>query len=249
MQRLRGHEIACVFQDPMSSLNPVLRIGRQLTEKVEVHLKLGRRDALALAEERLGQTRIPEPAMRLRQYPHEFSGGMRQRAMIAMGLMTTPALIVADEPTTALDVTVQAQILELLRELNERSGTAVLLISHDLAVVSELCSRVLVMYAGRIVETLDGDRLDQAAHPYTRALLGTMIDLDTDPEQPLVTIPGQPPALGQAAVGCPFAARCPEVMERCRQEDPPLLPLPDDDHRAACWARVVDGSVVGVERA
>ena len=238
--RLLATDLAVIFQDPMSTLNPALRVGRQLTEKVEVHAGMGRREALALAEQRLAQTGIADAARRLRDYPHEFSGGMRQRAMIAMGLMTDPALIVADEPTTALDVTVQAQILDLLREINARSGTAILFISHDLAVVSELCSRVLVMYAGRIVETLDTAALDRASHPYTRALLETVVDLDSDPAQPLVTIPGQPPALERPLAGCPFAPRCAEAVDRCGSEAPALAPLGEPGHLVACWARATE---------
>jgi len=236
-RRLLGTSLAVIFQDPMSSLNPAVRVGRQLAEKLEIHAGMSRGDALARAEQRLAQTHLPAARRRLRQYPHEFSGGMRQRAMIAMGLMTDPALIVADEPTTALDVTVQAQILDLLREINRRSGTAILFISHDLAVVTELCTRVLVMYAGRIVEALDTTALDRAAHPYTRALLETVVDLESDPEQPLATIPGRPPTIERPAAGCPFAPRCAEATDHCRVETPALVPLGDPQHLAACWAR------------
>ena len=247
-RRVMARDLSVIFQDPMSSLNPSLRVGRQLTEKVEIHLGMPRREAETLAERRLAETHITTPRERLRQYPHELSGGMRQRAMIAMGLMTEPALIIADEPTTALDVTVQAQILALLREINERTRTAVLFISHDLAVISELCTRVIVMYAGRIVETLDVAQLDEPAHPYTQALLGTLIDLDSDRDQTLVTIPGQPPSLDEVAAGCPFAARCPEAMERCRHEDPLLEPL-GAGHAVACWARSTGPAVARGEAA
>jgi peptide/nickel transport system permease protein len=243
-RRVMATDLSVIFQDPMSSLNPALRVGRQLSEKVEIHFGMSRREAFELAERRLTETDLPAARERLRQYPHEYSGGMRQRAMIAMGLMTDPALIIADEPTTALDVTVQAQILDLLREINARTDTAVLLISHDVAVVSELCTRVIVMYAGRLVEQLTVEQLEQPAHPYTRALLGTLIDLDTDCQQPLVTIPGQPPALGEATVGCPFAGRCSEATDRCHREDPPLEPLDDSGHAVACWARSAKQTVV-----
>jgi peptide/nickel transport system permease protein len=246
-RRLLATNLAFVFQDPMSSLNPSMRVGRQLTEKVEVHLGMRRRAALELAESRLSQTHVPAARRRLSQYPSEYSGGMRQRAMIAMGLMTDPALIIADEPTTALDVTVQAQVLRLLREINQRSGTTVLLISHDLAVISEVCSRVIVMYAGRIVEVLPVDQLDRAAHPYSQALLGTVIDLDTQRAKPLVTIPGKPPGLATVRRGCPFASRCSEAMAQCAEEDPDLVPVPwaEVEHRVACWARVSGGNLAG----
>lgn len=245
-RRLLATDLAVVFQDPMSSLNPSMRVGRQLSEKVEVHLGFSRKRGLALAEAKIAETHIPAARQRISQYPFEFSGGMRQRAMIAMGLMTEPAFIIADEPTTALDVTVQAQVLKLFREINERSGTTILLISHDLAVVSELCSRVMVMYAGRIVESLPTSELSQAAHPYTRALLGTVIDLETDKASRLVTIPGLPPTLGRDRDGCPFAPRCEEAIGRCQAQDPPLDEFSGDRHLVACWARSRERSRVGV---
>jgi oligopeptide/dipeptide ABC transporter ATP-binding protein len=226
----------------MSSLNPAMRIGIQLTEKVEIHNGMARKAAMTIAADRLSQTHIAGAPYRLRQYPHEFSGGMRQRAMIAMGLMTEPDLIVADEPTTALDVTVQAQILDLLRQLNKRSDTAVLFISHDLAVVAEICSRVLVIYAGHIVEELSTEELKRPAHPYTRALLGAVVDLEVERGNPLVTVPGEPPR--QATVGCPFAPRCNEAIPRCFERNPSLMEMRERGHSVACWARVADGSVV-----
>ena len=231
---LLGRKLAVVFQDPMSSLNPALRVGEQISEKARVHLRAGRSEARALALQGLAETHVPGAEARLRQFPHEYSGGMRQRAMIAMGLITSPSLIIADEPTTALDVTVQAQILRLLRDLNSRHGAAILLISHDIAVVTELCTRVLVMYAGRVVETIATVELpDGAVHPYTRALLATMVDLEQDPDHLLATIPGRPPALDALAPGCPFAPRCPVAVERCSVEEPPLVT--DGRGAVACW--------------
>ncbi|KAB2384838.1 dipeptide/oligopeptide/nickel ABC transporter permease/ATP-binding protein [Actinomadura montaniterrae] len=232
-----ANRLSVVFQDPMSSLNPLIRIGRQLTERVRVHDGLDRASALGRAEERLTTVGLSAPKRRLRQYPHELSGGMRQRAMIAMALMSDPALIIADEPTTALDVTIQRQILDVLLEVNDRSGTAVLFISHDLAVVGEICDRIVVMYLGRIVEVLDRAMLDSPSHPYTRALLGAVIDLDTDPASPLTTISGQAGPSDSASAGCPFAPRCPEAMERCRTEMPGLEPEAGVGHMVACWAR------------
>jgi oligopeptide/dipeptide ABC transporter ATP-binding protein len=234
-ERLLGTKLAVVFQDPMTSLNPSMRIGRQLAEKVEVHQGANRREALALAVQGLRGVDIPAPGRRVRQYPHEFSGGMRQRAMIAMGLITEPALIIADEPTTALDVTVQAQILDLLRQINAEHETAILFVSHDIAVITELCSRVIVMYAGRIVETLPVDDLTAAAaHPYTQALISTVVDLDTDRSQPLATIRGRPPSPDAMPNGCPFEPRCPIRVERCRVQEPPLQSLAPG-RSVACW--------------
>jgi peptide/nickel transport system permease protein len=235
LRRLLGTQMAIVFQDPSASLNPVLRIGRQLTEAVEEHQSLSHAEALKLAEQRLREVHIPAPHRRLLQYPHEFSGGMKQRAMIAMGLMGNPALLLADEPTTALDVTVQAQILELISELNARSGTAVLMVSHDLAVIAQVCSRVMVMYAGRIVEIVDVLRLLSApAHPYTQALMSVVPDLDTDRTKPLANIPGQPPDIDAIPRGCPFHPRCPWVIDRCRDEMPQLLAVAKGQE-VACW--------------
>lgn len=235
LRHLLGTSMALVFQDPASSLNPALRVGRQLAEVVQVHAGLGRREALALAVTRLRDVQIARPELRAQQYPHEFSGGMRQRAMIATGLMGRPRLIIADEPTTALDVTVQRQILLLLRQVNQDSGAAVVMISHDVSVVTMLCQRVLVMYAGRIVEDISTEALLAGpAHPYTRALLASVPDMSTDRDRPLVTIAGRPPALDALPPGCAFAPRCPLADERCRAADPALEPLAGD-HRVACW--------------
>ena len=233
---LLGTRLAMVFQDPMASLNPALRIGRQLTEAVRHHRGMSRRHAEALALERLRDVGIAAPEARLRQYPHELSGGMRQRAMIAMGLMDDPALIIADEPTTSLDVTLQAQIVDLLRDVQRRHGTAILLISHDIGLVAQLCGRVLVMYAGRIVEEIDtAALLAGAAHPYTHALIGAVPDPAADRRLPLVTIAGRPPDPAAIPPGCAFAARCPNRIARCVDERPELVLRGGPDHRVACW--------------
>ncbi|WP_103354459.1 dipeptide/oligopeptide/nickel ABC transporter permease/ATP-binding protein [Amycolatopsis sp. CA-128772] len=227
-----GTALAMVFQDPMTSFNPARRVGGQLAEVSERHHGLSRRQAFARAVDRLAAVRVPAAERRARQYPHEFSGGMRQRAMIGMGLMGRPKLIVADEPTTALDVTVQRQVLRLLARTRETEGAAILLISHDIAVVSQTCERMLVMYAGRVVEDLPTGA--PAQHPYTRALLAATVDLDTDRDRPLEVIPGRPPEPDQVPGGCAFAARCPLASDRCRTEDPVLEPA-GKGHRVACW--------------
>ncbi|MEY9912318.1 oligopeptide/dipeptide ABC transporter ATP-binding protein [Catenulispora sp. MAP12-49] len=235
--RRLGAELAMVFQDPMTSLNPALRVGRQLAEVAEVHLGRSRKAALARAVDRLAAVGIPDPERRARQRPHEYSGGMRQRAFIGMGLMAEPRLIIADEPTTALDVTVQKQVLELLGRIRANSGAALLLISHDLGVVAEVCDRVLVMYAGRVVEELPVARLFQAAaHPYTRALVGAIPTMATDLDRELATIPGRPPEPGEQVTGCAFATRCAFAQDRCRGELPVLEPAAGGaGHRVACW--------------
>lgn len=221
-----GGRLAVVFQDPMSSLNPTRRVGAQMADVVRVHGGRSGREALADAVDRLGRVRIASPERRVHDHPHRFSGGMRQRTMIAMGLMATPSLLVADEPTTALDVTVQADIMDLIREMNETTGTAVLLVSHNIALIAEMCSRVLVMYAGRVVEELQASELTESArHPYTRALMGAVPRFDTARSEPLVTIPGTAPDPADPVVGCPFAPRCPLVEDRCRTEAPELVAL------------------------
>ncbi|TCO54162.1 dipeptide/oligopeptide/nickel ABC transporter permease/ATP-binding protein [Actinocrispum wychmicini] len=233
--RVLGTSLAMVFQDPMTSMNPTMKVGRQLAEVAEHHQGMSRTRALAKAVDRLQSVRIPSAARRAHQYPHEFSGGMRQRAMIAMGLMGTPKLIIADEPTTALDVTVQSQVLRLLADVRETAATAVLLISHDIAVVRRFCDRVLVMYAGRIVEDIRvRDLVTEASHPYTRALLASVPDMSTDRTQPLASIPGRPPHPDELPPGCAFAPRCPAADERCRTDDPALVHL-GERHRVACW--------------
>jgi peptide/nickel transport system permease protein len=230
-----GDSLAMVSQDPMTALNPVLRVGRQLAEVAEVHAGKGRRAARSMAVEQLDRVQIAEPAQRARQFPFEFSGGMRQRAVIGMGLMAQPKLIIADEPTTALDVTVQRQILDLLEELNTSNGTAILLISHDIAVIANVCTRVLVMYAGRIVEDIGVDSLlDDSAHPYTRALIAAVPTMASDRATDLAVIPGRPPDLADVPTGCAFAPRCSFATDQCRETVPPLIEL-GDGRRAACW--------------
>ena len=231
-RHLLGTSLAMVFQDPMTSLNPTQRVGTQLAELGRVHGGLTRRQAMARAVERLGAVRISDPARRARQYPYEFSGGMRQRAMIGLGLMLTPKLIIADEPTTALDVTVQQQVLDLLDSIRRDDQVALWLISHDVSVIRQVCSRTMVMYAGRVVEDLPTDRLGQAAHPYTRLLVAAVPTMRADLSAPLPTIPGRPPEPGDVT-GCAFAPRCPLAGDRCHTDEPTLVP--SDVGRVACW--------------
>jgi oligopeptide/dipeptide ABC transporter ATP-binding protein len=234
-ERFLGTSLAMVFQDPMSALNPAIRVGRQLSEVSEVHQGLTRKQAMERAVDRLQAVRIPSPTVRSRQYPMQFSGGMRQRAAIGMGLMAEPVLIVADEPTTALDVTVQREVLALLRQIRDERGAAVLFISHDIAVIAEIASRVLVMYGGRIVEDLPVSALAAgAAHPYTRALVASIPDMSTDRNVPLATIPGRPPELGALPAGCSFAPRCAFADDVCRTARPPLVAV-EHGRRVACW--------------
>ncbi|WP_410604774.1 dipeptide/oligopeptide/nickel ABC transporter permease/ATP-binding protein [Amycolatopsis sp. lyj-90] len=237
-RRVLGTSMAMVFQDPSTAFNPTRRIGRQLAEVATEHHGMKRSEAMNRAVDRLEAVRIPGAERRARQYPHEFSGGMRQRAMIGMGVMGSPALIVADEPTTALDVTVQGQVLDLLSTIRRTDDVALILISHDVAVVGEVCDRVMVMYAGRIVEDLPAAGLrGLARHPYTRALIEAVPDMNTDLDKPLATIHGRPVTPADNPVGCAFAARCPLADDLCHAEDPPLAARPDlsDGHRVACW--------------
>ncbi|MFI6318043.1 dipeptide/oligopeptide/nickel ABC transporter permease/ATP-binding protein [Nonomuraea sp. NPDC050556] len=230
-----GTALAMVFQDPMTSLNPALRVGGQLAEVAVVHQGATRAEASSRAVDRLGHVHLPKPAQVARQHPHELSGGMRQRAVIAMGLMGTPRLVIADEPTTALDVTVQRQILKLLREVTDETNAAALFISHDIAVVGELCDQVVVMYAGRVVEELPVEKLATgAAHPYTRALIDSLPDMDTDRSLPLASIPGRQPAPSDVGTGCAFADRCGLATPRCSAELPPLESY-GKAHQVACW--------------
>ncbi len=241
-RRLLGSSLAMVFQDPTTSLNPSIRMGHQLAEVARFHGGRTWRQALTYAVRRLDAVSIDDPQRRAKQYPHEFSGGMRQRAMIAMGLMVEPKLVIADEPTSALDVTVQRQVLDLLARVRAENGAAILLISHDIAVVRELCDRILVMYAGRVVEEVAADRLAaDARHPYTRLLIAAAPDLATDRDRPLATIPGRPVDPSSIPAGCPFAARCPRATAQCLEEDPALLPVHHDGppQRVACWNPVV----------
>jgi len=232
---LLGTSLAVVFQDPMTSFNPTMRIGAQLAEVGRHHQGLDRKQASARAVDRLRAVRVRDPERRARQYPFEFSGGMRQRAMIGMGLMGSPRLIIADEPTTALDVTVQSQVLALLQDVRREEGAALLLISHDVSVVADVCDRVLVMYAGRIVEDLPtADLRTGARHPYTRALVAAVPAMTTDVDAPLATIPGHPIEPAQVPMGCAYAARCPLATDRCRKQDPTLTAGPGGS-RVACW--------------
>jgi peptide/nickel transport system ATP-binding protein/oligopeptide transport system ATP-binding protein len=241
LQRIRGGEIAMVFQDPMSSLNPVQRIGHQIIEQIRAHQpKMSKDDATALTVQLLERVGIPRAAERMRSYPHEFSGGMRQRVMIAMALSCSPKLLIADEPTTALDVTIQAQILDELRMLRELSEAGIILVTHDLAVVADIADRVIVMYAGRVVEqgTLDQLFYDPQ-HPYTWGLLGSITRVDRDRSQRLPAIPGLPPSLLHPPSGCHFRPRCPHAFERCT-EVPGLNARINGSaaHLDRCWLEV-----------
>ncbi|MBN4046418.1 ATP-binding cassette domain-containing protein [bacterium AH-315-P15] len=225
LNKIRGEKMSMIFQDPMTSLTPHMKVGDQMSEVLMIHKGMNRRAAMARSAELLDMMRIPEAKERLSQYPHEFSGGMRQRVMIAMALLCEPKLLIADEPSTALDVTVQAQILELFRELKDQSGTAIVMITHDLGVVAGICDRVRVMYAGRFVETgTVRDIFYDPQHPYTRGLLSSMPRLDEAGGQRLSAIPGQPPNLQDLPQGCSFQARCSYHFEPCVEDPhPPLL--------------------------
>jgi peptide/nickel transport system ATP-binding protein len=237
MQKIRGNRIAMIFQEPMTSLNPVLTVAEQISEAVRLHQHLNRKDARARALEMLELVQISEPKQRLNQYPHELSGGMCQRVMIAMALACTPSILIADEPTTALDVTIQAQILDLMRDLKTRLDTAILLITHDLGVVAEMADRVLVMYAGRKVEEAPVQQLLQSPrHPYTVGLLNALPRLgQSETGKRLTEIPGSVPSMLQPIVGCAFAPRCYLADERCRTQLPPLRAAGSTQHVAACW--------------
>ena len=224
-----------IFQDPMTCLNPTMKVGRQITEAIKHHQKLSKEEAEKRSIEMLKLVQIPNPEERAQQYPHEFSGGMRQRAMIAMALSCNPKLLIADEPTTALDVTIQAQIIDLLGDIRKKTGTAIILITHDLGVVASLVDRVAVMYAGKIVETAKvNDIFKNAAHPYTKALLSSLPSHDTSKEDKLTSIPGTPPDLIKPPVGCGFASRCEKCMKICKAKQPPVFDL-GDGHSASCW--------------
>lgn len=238
LRNIRGNEIAMIFQEPMTSLNPVLTIRRQLAEPMEVHGKVRRQDINARCIDLLRQVRIPDPEARLDAYPHQFSGGMRQRVMIAMALACEPRLLIADEPTTALDVTVQAQILELLKDLTRQHGSSMILITHDLGVVARYADRINVMYAGRVVESGTAMEIfENPRHPYTLGLIESMPRLDASAKSRLHPIEGQPPDLGNPPPGCAFHPRCRFAREQCRQDVPPLESYAGDHHKA-CWVNV-----------
>lgn len=235
MQTIRGNDMSMIFQDQMTSLNPLFTVGDQLTEHLIKHKKISKKEANEKAIKMLDMVGIPSPEKRLKQYPHEFSGGMRQRVMIAMSLICEPKLIIADEPTTALDVTIQAQILDLMKDLKSKLDTSIILITHDLGVVADLCSRINVMYGGLIVEEgTTEDIFYRGRHPYTWGLLRSVPNPKSELKEKLVPIEGQPPDLLKPPIGCPFTARCDYAMKICKEKQPPLFEI-SNGHRAACW--------------
>ena len=235
MQDIRGRLVSMIFQDPMTCLNPTMKVGRQLTEAICQHRKLSADEAKKEAVRLLEMVQIPNAAERAEQYPHEFSGGMRQRAMIAMAMSCEPKLLIADEPTTALDVTIQAQIMQLMAKVREETGTAIILITHDLGVVANLADRVAVMYAGKIVETGTAeDIFYRPKHPYTQALLKSLPTVETSREEKLVSIAGTPPDLFMPPKGCEFASRCEHCMKVCKKHVPPTYEV-GAGHKAVCW--------------
>lgn len=234
LRKIRGNSVSMIFQEPMTSLNPLFTVGQQIMETVRLHRGLRKKEARALAIEMLGKVGIPRPEAIIDEYPHQLSGGMRQRVMIAMSISCSPELLIADEPTTALDVTIQAQILDLIRRLNEEQGTAVMMITHDLGVVAEMCHRVAVMYAGKVVE--EGsvhDIFKKPLHPYTRGLIQSVPRMDVELDR-LYSIPGNVPILSNELQGCRFAPRCSNVMEIC-QRSLPQLTLQEEHHSCRCW--------------
>lgn len=244
MQKVRGNEIGMIFQDPMTSLNPVLTIGDQLMEPLIKHKKMSKEEAFNRAVHMLELVGIPSPKSRMSQYPHEFSGGMRQRVMIAMALACEPKLLIADEPTTALDVTIQAQILELMKDLKQKINTSIILITHDLGVVADLCSRINVMYGGLIAETgTTRDIFYNPKHPYTWGLLNSVPNPKNLVKERLKPIDGQPPDLLKPPAGCPFAPRCQYAMRICMTQRPPLFEI-GEGHKAACWLNHKDAPKV-----
>ena len=243
LRKIRGAQIGMVFQDPMTSFNPVHTIGRQLMEPLEIHLGMSKKEAWDRAVELLDMVQIPNPEDRLKDYPHQFSGGMRQRAMIAMALSCSPQILIADEPTTALDVTIQAQIIDLVKHLRDELGMAIIWITHDLGVIAGLAERVNVMYAGYIVESAKvKDIYVHPWHPYTLGLLNSLPRLDKDEKKRLVSIEGVPPVLFKKPKFCPFVSRCKYRVEKCLIENPPLIPV-GDSHGAACWVDTYTGKV------
>lgn len=242
IRQIRGNKIAMVFQDPMTSLNPVLTICRQISEALELHLGMDKTQARIRAIELLEMVNIPEAGKRIDDYPHQFSGGMRQRVMIAMALSCNPQLLIADEPTTALDVTIQAQIVELVKRLAQELGMAIIWITHDLGIVAGLVDRVQVMYAGYIVERAEVFELyENPRHPYALGLLGSLPRLDARVREKLTPIAGLPPDLIGEMRGCPFYPRCRYRIDKCQQENPPLAPVGSNGHEIACWVDVTTG--------
>jgi peptide/nickel transport system ATP-binding protein len=237
MREIRGNEISMIFQEPMTSLNPVFTIGNQMMEGIRLHMKLGKKEAKNYAIEMLNSVGIPRAEAIMNEFPHALSGGMRQRVMIAMALSCRPRLLIADEPTTALDVTIQAQILELMKKLRSQSNTAIILITHDLGVVAEMVDKIIVMYAGQVVEEADVFTLfDNPKHPYTKGLIGSIPPIETHQEERLVSIPGAVPSLQNMPTGCRFHTRCEFATERCLQEQPNLIHLDESgEHKVRCW--------------
>lgn len=238
IRHIRGNEIAMIFQDSMTGLNPVMTIGKQLVETITAHNKMDKKDAWARAEEMLKKVGIPSPAQRLKEYPHQLSGGMRQRVMIAMALSCNASLFIADEPTTALDVTIQAQILELMKNLQKKTKMGIIFITHNLGVVADICDKVSVMYAGKIVEQGPVDDIFyEPAHPYTMGLLRSMPRVDAESYERLIPIEGTPVDMLNPPEGCPFAPRCEKCMKICLKKMPPYVEV-GENHRSACWLRV-----------
>jgi len=236
MAQIRGAEISMILQDPMTSLNPLFTIGDQVSEPIKIHQRLDKKSVWLKAVEMLKLVRIPSPEVRMNEYPHQMSGGMRQRIVGAMVLSCQPKILIADEPTTSLDVTIQAQFLRLLKEIQQKSGLSMIIVTHDFGIVARACDRVAVMYAGRIVESAGTlDLFDHPNHPYTAALMDSLPKMG-DRQKKLFAIEGQPPDLRTLGVGCPFAPRCRHVMEICRQQYPPEVPV-GPDHRVSCWLR------------
>ncbi|WP_188499328.1 ABC transporter ATP-binding protein [Pullulanibacillus pueri] len=234
MQKMRGSEISMIFQDPMTSLNPTMTVGKQIMEGLKKHQNMNKHDAAQRAVELLELVGIPNPEDRIKQYPHQFSGGMRQRVVIAIALACNPKVLIADEPTTALDVTIQAQILDLMKDLQKKTNTSIILITHDLGVVANMAQRVAVMYGGKIVETGNVDEIFYSPkHPYTWGLLSSMPKLDSKSDE-LMAIPGTPPDLSNPPKGCPFAARCPHAMKVCTEHMPEYTEL-SETQKTACW--------------
>ena len=241
MRSIRGNQMAMIFQDPMTFLNPVLRIESQLVEPIMNHTKLSRKEATARAIELMRKVGIPSPEKRIRQYPHQFSGGMRQRIIIAMALACNPKLIIADEPTTALDVTIQAQVLELIADIKDTFHSSVILITHDLGVVAQMCDRIAIMYGGKIVEQGTADEIFyEPNHPYTKGLLGCVTNPESDEDEPLNPIPGSPPDLLKPPRGCPFLDRCACAMKVCRDYMPETTTF-SETHTSCCWLNRKEG--------